>query len=144
MKSWKSTFVLAVSILVLVSACLADEEAPKKKEKKPVTKLQIGVKKRVEDCTVRTKKGDSLQMHYTVRNRISCYLIKCVKLILKKIKDLTSIRIISSLLTYNLSLQGTLYEDGSEFDSSIPRGEPLTFTLGAGMVIKGWDQGLLG
>ena len=42
------------------------------------------------------------------------------------------------------SLQGTLYEDGSEFDSSIPRGEPLTFTLGAGMVIKGWDQGLLG
>ena len=40
--------------------------------------------------------------------------------------------------------QGTLYEDGSEFDSSIPRGEPLTFTLGAGMVIKGWDQGLLG
>ena len=86
MKSWKSSCVLAVSLLVLVSASLADEETPKKKEKKPVTKLQIGVKKRVEDCTVRTKKGDSLQMHYTVRSRIS-YYFKCVNLkICNKIK----------------------------------------------------------
>jgi len=38
---------------------------------------------------------------------------------------------------------GTL-EDGTEFDSSIPRGQPFTFTLGRGQVIKGWDQGLLG
>jgi len=38
---------------------------------------------------------------------------------------------------------GTL-EDGTEFDSSIPRGQPLTFTLGSGQVIKGWDQGLIG
>lgn len=41
------------------------------------------------------------------------------------------------------TLQGTL-EDGTEFDSSIGRGQPLTFTLGMGQVIKGWDQGLLG
>merc|ERR1712198_363468 len=34
-------------------------------------------------------------------------------------------------------------ESGEEFDSSIPRGDPLAFTLGAGQVIKGWDQGLL-
>merc|ERR1712198_157627 len=65
-------------------------------------KLQIGIKKKIQDCKRRTRKGDQLKMHYT----------------------------------------GKL-ESGEEFDSSIPRGEPLAFTLGAGQVIKGWDQGLL-
>jgi len=37
---------------------------------------------------------------------------------------------------------GTL-TDGTKFDSSVDRGMPFQFTLGAGMVIAGWDQGLL-
>tara|TARA_A100000164_G_C21944543_1_gene792860 strand:+ start:11687 stop:12505 length:819 start_codon:yes stop_codon:yes gene_type:complete len=32
--------------------------------------------------------------------------------------------------------------NGEVFDSSINRGEPLSFTLGQGMVIKGWDEGI--
>jgi len=34
------------------------------------------------------------------------------------------------------------FQDGRVFDSSIPRGEPLDFKLGAGQVIKGWDEGI--
>mgnify|MGYP001203901974 CR=1 FL=1 len=70
----------------------------------PNAQLRIGVTHRPEDCPVKSKAGDRLQMHYT----------------------------------------GRLYSDCSVFDSSVERGTPFTFTLGAGQVIKGWDQGLNG
>jgi len=93
------SLVCSISLLLAALHCglsFADKE---------VKKLQIGVKKRIapELCKIKSRKGDSLSMHYT----------------------------------------GKLV-DGTEFDSSIPRGQPLDFTLGAGQVIKGWDQGLLG
>ncbi len=42
---------------------------------------------------------------------------------------------------------GWLYQDGqqgAQFDSSKVRRDPFVFSLGAGMVIRGWDEGVAG
>jgi len=39
---------------------------------------------------------------------------------------------------------GVGYDSKEEFDSSWSRSEPFTFTLGAGEVIEGWDEGVAG
>ncbi|WP_412543319.1 FKBP-type peptidyl-prolyl cis-trans isomerase [Longispora sp. K20-0274] len=39
---------------------------------------------------------------------------------------------------------GVTYATGKEFDASWKRNQPFSFQLGAGGVIKGWDQGLVG
>ena len=39
---------------------------------------------------------------------------------------------------------GVAHSSGEEFDASYNRGDPLSFRLGVGQVISGWDQGIQG
>ena len=39
---------------------------------------------------------------------------------------------------------GVAFSTGEEFDASYNRGQPLSFRLGVGQVISGWDQGVTG
>ena len=45
--------------------------------------------------------------------------------------------------TVSVHYVGTL-TNGAKFDSSVDRGEPISFVLGEGRVIKGWEEGILG
>jgi peptidylprolyl isomerase len=46
--------------------------------------------------------------------------------------------------TVEVHYVGVAHSSGEEFDASWNRGEPLRFRLGAGQVIQGWDQGVMG
>jgi peptidylprolyl isomerase len=46
--------------------------------------------------------------------------------------------------TLTVDYVGVLYKNGKQFDASWDNGKPFQFQLGAGNVIQGWDQGLVG
>jgi peptidylprolyl isomerase len=46
--------------------------------------------------------------------------------------------------TVEVHYVGVTHSTGEEFDASYNRGQPLSFRLGVGQVISGWDQGVRG
>lgn len=56
----KSSFIIILGVFAVlgVSEVAGDDKSEQK--------LKIGVKKRVENCSIRSKKGDLLHIHYTV------------------------------------------------------------------------------
>nr|XP_022323836.1 FK506-binding protein 2-like isoform X1 [Crassostrea virginica] len=81
---------------------------------------------------------------------IACFLVALVASeegelkidVLKTVEDDKCQRKSKRLDMLSMHYVGTL-EDGTKFDSSADHGQPFSFQLGIGQVIKGWDQGLL-
>lgn len=69
---------------------------------------------------------------------------KPMQLEIKTTQQGTGDRVVKAGDTISVQYTGKL-TDGTKFDSSYDHGgQPFTFTVGVGQVIKGWDQGLLG
>ena len=58
--------LLSLGTILLVASHLSNGVGATE-EKAAKKKLQIGVKKRVENCEQKSRRGDLLSMHYTVR-----------------------------------------------------------------------------
>ena len=46
--------------------------------------------------------------------------------------------------TVTVHYTGVKWSDGEQFDSSLEAGQPFSTVIGAGQVIPGWDEGLVG
>ncbi|KKP90430.1 MAG: Peptidyl-prolyl cis-trans isomerase [Candidatus Moranbacteria bacterium GW2011_GWC2_37_73] len=68
---------------------------------------------------------------------------KPMELEIKTTQEGTGDRVVKSGDNISVHYTGKL-TDGTKFDSSVDRGTPFEFQIGQGMVIAGWEQGLLG
>jgi hypothetical protein len=65
-KEFSFTAFFLFVVLIAFDSTLGDDDKNANAKKK----LQIGVKKRVDNCQVKSKKGDFLHMHYKVRQNL--------------------------------------------------------------------------
>lgn len=93
-----------------------------------------------DSCPRKSKNGDKLTMHYTVKPTLLLLLIVLFLFYLLQLVVRFADDDVHQGFIDESSITGTW---GKEFDSSVKKNKPFSFTLGQGQVIKGWDQGLI-
>jgi FK506-binding protein 2 len=83
-------------------------------------------------CNRKTQRGDRIDVHY--RGTLESD---------GAFNTPNAFSLISHLQEIAMLTPSPFLYVGSEFDASYNRGSPLSFTVGKGQVIKGWDEGLL-
>ena len=99
----------------------------------PSTEREVAGIKTAEKETVKTQKQEPVNQNNNQKN---------MDLKIEITQEGTGDKVTKSGDTISVHYTGKL-EDGTKFDSSVDRGEPFEFKIGAGMVIQGWEQGLL-
>lgn len=99
----------------------------------PSTEREVAGIKTAEKEVAKTQKQEPVNQNNNQKN---------MDLKIETTQEGTGDKVTKSGDTISVHYTGKL-EDGTKFDSSVDRGEPFEFKIGAGMVIQGWEQGLL-
>ncbi len=126
----KKLLILFSLIALLSVSVLAEDTADKKEETK---KEEI---KKVE-----TKKGEKTEKAMEAKVIETESGLKYIEVELGEGSEAKAGMTVEVHYTGWLDEKG---EKGKKFDSSVDRGTPFSFPLGAGRVIKGWDEGVAG
>jgi FKBP-type peptidyl-prolyl cis-trans isomerase FkpA len=137
--------IIAVIIIVLIAVWLVKAPAspvePKVTTVPVTTPTNPSTKITTPDATPSNASGQATTTTFTTNKPISSKTINNMKIDI--IKEGTGPAITNGQTAVML-YTGKL-TDGSVFDSTDKHGnQPFSFALGSGMVIKGWDQGILG
>jgi FKBP-type peptidyl-prolyl cis-trans isomerase len=88
---------------------------------------------------VRTKMPDKKNQEITHASGLKSLILKEAPANAPAVKPGQKVRVHYTGWLFNPSKPES---KGTKFDSSVDRGQPFEFTLGAGMVIRGWDEGV--
>ena len=99
----------------------------------PSTEREVAGIKTAEKEVAKTQKQEPVNQNNNQKN---------MDLKIETTQEGTGDKVTKAGDTISVHYTGKL-EDGTKFDSSVDRGEPFEFKIGAGMVIQGWEQGLL-
>lgn len=126
----KSIFAVFLMIAVCVSFSLAQTKRSKNGKRK-ITK-RVAYKKNFRKKTRRSTKKMEISNNRAVTTESG------LTYVITKDGDGAQVKAGDKVI---VNYTGML-TNGAKFDSSLDRNEPFSFPVGAGMVIKGWDEGL--
>jgi FKBP-type peptidyl-prolyl cis-trans isomerase len=117
------------------------------KKKIPSAILLTSLALMLTGCIESKSRNDNTNLSYTTDNTMSVNTTKTStnndKLEITSLKQGTGSAVVKSGDTISVHYVGTLL-NGTKFDSSRDRGEAFEFQIGQGMVIQGWEEGLIG
>lgn len=122
-----------VVLIVIVAIVLGYMFFASKSANAPVTKTE----------TEKAAPQEAKKASQPTTNNQSNETKKPMELEIKTTQEGTGDRVVKSGDNIAVHYTGKL-TDGTKFDSSVDRGTPFEFQIGQGMVIAGWEQGLLG
>jgi FKBP-type peptidyl-prolyl cis-trans isomerase len=123
--------IFALFLIVIVCASISMAQTRKRTTKRTTIKTTSGK-------VISRKAGTAKTMNNTTANNQAITTASGLTYIITKRGDGEQIKAGDDVI---VNYTGLL-TNGLKFDSSLDRGEPFSFPVGAGRVIKGWDEGL--